>query len=110
VRRGNDGAADGQPVQAVGQIHGVGRADQHEDDKNKKWQKREEAQMRDVVGHCQSRSAASFWMNGTVSCVENILNCDRTANATATAAPAMPCQRSLARAVSPRLRRWTTLM
>ena len=84
---GDDGAADGQTVEAVGQVHRVRRADQHKDDPNDKGQKRQEAQVRNRSGPaCHSRSGRQLLMNGTVNCVENILNCCSTTSAMATAA------------------------
>jgi len=59
---------------------------------------------------CQRRSGCQLLMKGTVNWVEYILNCESTISAAATMAAASPCQKSLARAVRPSERRWTTLM
>ena len=47
---GDDGAADGEAVEAVGEVDGVGGAHQHEDDEGDKGQKGEEAEMRNGRG------------------------------------------------------------
>jgi len=64
-----------------------------------------------VLGQkCHSKSGRHSFTNGTVNRVEKNLNCSSTTSTMATAAPASACQKSLARAVNPRLRRCTTLM
>ncbi len=73
---GDDGAADGEAVEAVGEVDGVGGAHEHEDDEGDEGQKDEQG--RDAEwsrARCQSRSGRQLLMKGTVSCVENMLNC-----------------------------------
>ena len=41
---GDDGAADGEAVEAVGEVDGVGRAHQHEDDEDDEGHKGEQSQ------------------------------------------------------------------
>ena len=38
---GNDGATDGEPVQSIGEVHGVARADDDQGDEENEGQKRE---------------------------------------------------------------------
>ena len=71
----DDGAADGEAVEAVGEVDGVGGAHQNEDDEAR--QRAQRPGSRDAAScwaKCQSRSGRQLLMNGTVSCVENSLN------------------------------------
>ena len=106
---GDDGAADGQPVEAVGKVDGVGGADQHKDDKDDEGQKRQKAQVRDgakpmplQVGTpaLDERHSQLVAKSGTATDHQGDAN----------GRPGKALQSSLARAVSPRLRRLTTLM
>ena len=74
---GDDGAADGQAVEAVGEVDGVRRAHQHKaSPKATKGTKARKPRCGIVAGQwCHSRSGRKLLMNGTVSCVENSLNC-----------------------------------
>ncbi len=108
---GDDGAADGEAVEAVGEVDGVGGAHEHEDDEGDEGQKGEQAEMRDgAEPGATARSGRQLLMKGTLNCVENSLNWVSATRAMATPAATRTCQKSLARAVRPRLRRLTTLM
>ncbi len=48
---GDDGAADGQAVQAVGQVHGVARADDDQGDEDDEGQEGEHTQMGNRAQH-----------------------------------------------------------
>ena len=47
---GDDRAADGQTVEAVGEVHRVGGADNHQDDKDDEGKKGQRPQMRQCAG------------------------------------------------------------
>ena len=73
---GDDGAADGEAVEAVGEVDGVGGTHQHEDDEDDEGQEGQKAEMGNgAAASARCRSGRQLLTKGTVSCVENILNC-----------------------------------
>ena len=82
--RGNDGAADGQAVEAVGEIHRVRRAGENDDHPKDERKIDENWALWNAMAPCHSRSGCQDLMKGTFICVEYMRNCCRITSERAT--------------------------
>ena len=90
---GDDGAADGEAVEAVGEVDGVAEPMSTKMTKTTKGRKARRPRCGMRAGQCQSRSGRKLLMNGTISCVENSLNCCKAISAMRDGRPASTCQK-----------------